>query len=120
VPDEKVKKEIRTIEVSPLLSIDSPMVVLTLEGDDEPVDTGTGGGGDEPPPPPKQPQHLVAVCRAQFHPPDMKGALPNGAWMGTDRERFEDALGDVQGHEDGGAFVFLSVGGVFIGPVTQQ
>jgi hypothetical protein len=42
------------------------------------------------------------------------------AWMGTDRERFEDALGDVQGHEDGGAFVFLSVGGVFIGPITQQ
>ena len=114
-----MKKAIRKIEVSPLLSIDSPMVVLTLEGNDEPVDTGPGRAGGEPPPPPK-PDQLVTICSARFHPPDMLGALPNGAWMGAVRERFEEALLDVHAHEDGGASVFLSVGAVFIGPITQS
>jgi hypothetical protein len=40
--------------------------------------------------------------------------------MGAVRERFEEALLDLHAHEDGGASVFLSVGAVFIGPITQS
>lgn len=115
----KVKKA-RTIEVSPLLSVDSPMVIWHIDELEEGKIAGPGidvsGGGESPVP---QPDQFMVVCNAFPHPPDLLGTLPNGVWMTGLIDNKDLAFGHAQTHEDGGAQVFLSVGAILVGPISQ-
>jgi hypothetical protein len=117
-------KKMKTISVSPLLSIDSPMVVQVLEGIDEPVPTGsTGEGGPTEPVPPVE--RFVAGCD-QFHAAQPDLDIPAGRWSTGKLDRFAEAEAAASEHNNAdatfghGAYVMLSVGGALIGPVQQH
>ena len=66
--------------------------------------------------PPEAPS-FFAICRFQ-HDPSLAGVDPTtGIWTALTRANCIDAVGDVQGHEDGGAIVVQAVGSSYIGPV---
>jgi hypothetical protein len=122
--DRKVKK----MESSIHLGIDSPMVIW--HGDLDELTGDGGSGGTDPGGPTGEskvptgseagPIHgYLAMCDATTHPEDLPGAQPGGSWVGGHHLRFEDALGDKAGHDDGAAYVVLHVGTVFIGPLTS-
>ena len=127
--DPKVKKA-KTVDVSPLLSVDSPMVawfVESLEGiTSEELESIAAPGGSGVGDPPDLSAHatFVAVCRDVVHPPEVTGALPNGGWVGNFREQAAEAFGEAAGHDaeahDGPhAIVLMSMGASLIGPIHQ-
>ncbi len=135
--DEKVKAEKggNRIEVSSLLSIDSPMSVwqtdletLGLGGggsssssgtEGSPTSTGesTSSGGE---PAKRQVPTYIATCDAVVHELDVPGAVDDGRWFGSFQSRYEDALAQAQAHEDGSAYVGIYLNGVLVGPVVQH
>ena len=128
--DLKVKKA----EVSPGLSIDSPMVIFHVGSLDEigdlpgvtGIDDGGGGTSSSGPssrsgesgttgePPPRE--VFAGLCEAT-HAPDMPGVGPDGMWMGALHDMYNDALADAGAHDDGQAYVVMYVGEALIGPV---
>lgn len=126
--DEKTKARTRKIEVSSLLSIDSPAVVWILDSIDDleqvpGVIFGSGGGVGEPssPPPPKpplpEPARYVAFCSLS-HDPKLPGFTVDGHWMTQDMFEYADAQAAAAAHEDGQAAVYLYVNGAIVGPVN--
>jgi hypothetical protein len=57
------------------------------------------------------------MCDAQFHPPEMPGALPNGVWVGPFRDSVRDAFNDSARHEDGSAKVMYRMDAALVGPI---
>jgi hypothetical protein len=141
MPDEKVKAESDgdVIEVSTLLSIDSPMVIWRTDlealglggGSTGGGSTGggevsggglTGGGepsgGGEPPMP--QVVQYIATGDAVFHGPEVEGALEDGRWFASLVQTFDEAHALAQQHLDGLAYVGVYVDGILVGPVSQH
>ncbi len=82
------------------------------------ISVGGGGSGVDVPAAPSQPDEYFAICDAQFHPPEMPGALPNGVWVGPARERADEAFFDRDAHEDGHARVMYRMGTALVGPIN--
>jgi hypothetical protein len=141
MPDEKVKAESDgdVIEVSTLLSIDSPMVIWRTDlealglgggstgggstGGGEASGGGLTGGGEpsgggEPPLP--QVVQYIATCDAVFHGPEVEGALEDGRWFASLVQSFDEAHALAQQHLDGLAYVGVYVDGILVGPVAQH
>jgi hypothetical protein len=125
MPDEKVKARTRKVEVSSLLSIDSPAVVWVLHAFDELRQvpgvifakgggSGSSSGGEsgsgeagssttprpKPEPPLPEPELFVPYCSLD-HSLDVPGATVDGHWMGAVADRFEAASQEAQAHDDG-------------------
>jgi hypothetical protein len=127
MPDEKVKAESEdeVIDVSPLLSIDSPMVVW--RGDLKRLVGGGGGSGEvggsgsgtgEPSPAPTTVEY-IATCDAVFHDPGEPGAIEGGRWFGAWQRDQQAALDEARQHLDGHAYVGMYIEGVLVGPVVR-
>ncbi len=116
----------KTGENSATMSIDSPAVVTMTDLDTIGMTSVTftqgisvtGGGESTGPAAPTKPDEYEAICHAVFHPLDLPGALPNGVWVGSIRDKIDDAFGDCSAHEDGGAQIYYRFGAALVGPVT--
>ena len=136
--DEKVKAaKSEKIEVSTLLSIDSPMAIwhtdldaLGLGGGGGSGSSGTEGssgvtsggeatsGGETAKP---QVFDYIATCDAVPHSVDLVGAAEEGGrWFGVFQHEYGAALEQAQQHEDGLAYVGIYTNGVLVGPVVQH
>jgi hypothetical protein len=125
MPDEKVKAESEgdVIEVSTLLSIDSPMVIWRgdlkkLVGSGGGITRGGGSPTGEPPPAPTTVEY-IATCDAVFHDPAEPGAIDGGRWFGAWQRDQQAALDEARQHLDGHAYVGMYVDGVLVGPVVR-
>ena len=116
------------IEVSELLSIDSPMVVSRIDLDSLGRTGGTGRGGGSGAETGETGSSLstphvqyVAICDDVFHGPGTDGALEDGLWLSYTAEQHYEVVELARQHIcEGRAFVAMYVDGVLVGPVVQH